>query len=243
LALIAGLAAQQANAQALRGFRVEAQTGYDQFSADGGHHHKLGVGGAAGVDFDLGGFVLGPEVTFWWAPDEVRTRDGAGFVRHKSFEEWALALRGGVNVTPSTFVYGKVGYVRNEQRKLFIPDVGTCGGNACQAPGYYDHYNVYGLQWGGGINQMLGGGFYASVEGRYSDYKRKLNSGGTHRIVGLVGLGYLFGASEPAPPPPPPPATQTCPDGSVILATDTCPAPPPPPPPPPPPAERGERGQ
>jgi hypothetical protein len=41
------------------------------------------------------------------------------------------------------------------------------------------------------------------------------------------------------PPPPPPPATQTCPDGSVILATDACPAPPPPPPPPPPAPERG----
>ena len=39
--------------------------------------------------------------------------------------------------------------------------------------------------------------------------------------------------AEPAPPPPPPPATQTCQDGSVILATDACPAPPPPPPPPP----------
>ncbi len=36
-----------------------------------------------------------------------------------------------------------------------------------------------------------------------------------------------------------PPATQTCPDGSVILATDTCPAPPPPPPPPAPAPERG----
>jgi TonB-dependent receptor len=43
----------------------------------------------------------------------------------------------------------------------------------------------------------------------------------------------------PPPPPPPPPATQTCPDGSVILATDACPAPPPPPPPPPPAPERG----
>ena len=46
----------------------------------------------------------------------------------------------------------------------------------------------------------------------------------------------------PAPPPPPPaaPATQTCPDGSVILATASCPVPPPPPPPPPAPApERG----
>ena len=43
----------------------------------------------------------------------------------------------------------------------------------------------------------------------------------------------------PPPPPAPPPATQTCPDGSVILATDTCPVPPPPPPPPPPEPERG----
>ena len=41
------------------------------------------------------------------------------------------------------------------------------------------------------------------------------------------------------PPPPPPPATQTCPDGSVILATEACPVPPPPPPPPPPAPERG----
>lgn len=53
-------------------------------------------------------------------------------------------------------------------------------------------------------------------------------------------------AAAPAPPPPPPsapeaPATQTCPDGSVILATSTCPAPPPPPPPPP--VQRGERGR
>jgi TonB-dependent receptor len=45
----------------------------------------------------------------------------------------------------------------------------------------------------------------------------------------------------PAPPPPPPapPAMQTCPGGSVILATDACPAPPPPPAPPAAAPERG----
>ncbi|MEA3068259.1 MAG: hypothetical protein QOK41_1666 [Sphingomonadales bacterium] len=55
--------------------------------------------------------------------------------------------------------------------------------------------------------------------------------------------GAPIPAAAPALPPPPPPAapeTQTCPDGSVILATSTCPAPPPPPPPAP--AQRGERG-
>jgi opacity protein-like surface antigen len=57
------------------------------------------------------------------------------------------------------------------------------------------------------------------------------------------GEAPVIPAAAPAPPPPPPPeapATQTCPDGSVILATSVCPAPPPPPPPP---VERGERGR
>lgn len=61
----------------------------------------------------------------------------------------------------------------------------------------------------------------------------------------LASLIFNFGRSEaplppppppspPAPPPPPPaaPTTQTCPDGSVILASDACPVPPPAPPPP-----------
>jgi OmpA-OmpF porin, OOP family len=72
----------------------------------------------------------------------------------------------------------------------------------------------------------------------------------SHNI--LASLVYNFNAPAAAPPvvpaaapaPPPPaaaPETQTCPDGSVILATSACPAPPPPPPAPAP-VERGERG-
>jgi iron complex outermembrane recepter protein len=69
---------------------------------------------------------------------------------------------------------------------------------------------------------------------------------GTPRVIGLT-LRKRFAQAAPPPPPPPapppppppPPATQTCADGSVILATEACPAPPPPPPPPPPAPERG----
>ena len=77
-----------------------------------------------------------------------------------------------------------------------------------------------------------------------SSFNQKFRS---HSV--LASLIFNFGSSaalSPPPPPPPPPplappppATQTCPDGSVILATDICPAPPPPPPPPPPAPERG----
>lgn len=64
----------------------------------------------------------------------------------------------------------------------------------------------------------------------------------------LASLIFGFGAPaeapyiapvEVAPPPPMAPATQTCMDGSVILATDMCPMAPPPPPPPAPAPERG----
>jgi opacity protein-like surface antigen len=74
-----------------------------------------------------------------------------------------------------------------------------------------------------------------------TDFEQKFRS---HSL--LASLVFNFGeVAEPAPLPPPPPppvveapATQTCPDGSVILATSACPVPPPPPPP----VERGERG-
>ena len=124
VALSALVAAQPASAQSLRGFRGEVQGGIDRFYSEGNHHDKLALGGAAGVDFDLGGFVLGPEITFLWAPNENKTIDGpglGGLAERKSFQEWGLALRAGVDISPSTLIYGKVGYVKNEQRNRFTP--------------------------------------------------------------------------------------------------------------------------
>ncbi len=76
----------------------------------------------------------------------------------------------------------------------------------------------------------------------FTDLEQKFRS---HSL--LASLIFNFGGAAPPPPPrlsplpPPPPATQTCPDGSVVRATDICPALPVyvPPPPPPPMGERG----
>ena len=85
-------------------------------------------------------------------------------------------------------------------------------------------YSLYNFQpaWGG-----------PNIVGRYFRIGAKFDLNPRERPAPIVE------APLPPPPPPPPPATQTCPDGSVILATDACPAPPPPPPPPPPAPERG----
>ncbi len=121
-------------------------------------------------------------------------------------------------------------------------------------------YKEGGFAW-----QLLAGARYpinrnwdVGVKYRYADlgnYRETIISDGTLDLrveslrshSALFSIIYNFGAAPPPPPPPPPPPepappppppTQTCPDGSVILASDACPPPPPPPPPPPEP-ERG----
>ena len=226
---------QQANAQS---FRADVQAGLDRFYSEGNNDTGLAVGASAGVDFDTGGFVIGPEVSFMWSPRENETRDGPGVAYRKSFEEWGFGLRAGSYVSPGTLVYAKGMFVVNEQRKYFDADFIPGENND---PSYYNHYRTRGWQAGVGVEQMLSDMFYVKAEGRYSNYRTN-----SSRLTGMLGLGVKFGGAAPEPvilppppPPPPPPATQTCPDGSVILATDVCPAPPPPPPPPPPAGERG----
>jgi opacity protein-like surface antigen len=101
----------------------------------------------------------------------------------------------------------------------------------------YRYFRSGKLEFSDDFVDAAGAPFTVAVDGRLK----------THSL--LLSLIYNFAAPPPPPepvvapppppPPPPPPATQTCPDGSVILATDVCPAPPPPPPPPPPEPERG----
>jgi iron complex outermembrane receptor protein len=86
--------------------------------------------------------------------------------------------------------------------------------------------------------------FYSSANG-YDTY-----GGNPIGRVITIGIRSLWGGSSALPPPLPaavappppveaPPATQTCADGTVVLATQMCPAAPPPPVSPPPAPERG----
>jgi len=83
-----------------------------------------------------------------------------------------------------------------------------------------------------------------STHGRWSNQVLDVYNYGRRYTAGV--RFHLSGAHAAPPPPPvmapaapPPPATQTCADGTVISATDTCPAAPPPPPPAPAAPERG----
>lgn len=85
-------------------------------------------------------------------------------------------------------------------------------------------FNTTGADTAADVYDIFGRRFYGGVRLRFAP-----------PAAPVVPAAY----APPPPPPPAAPATQTCPDGSVILATDACPAPPPPPPPPAPEPERG----
>ena len=81
--------------------------------------------------------------------------------------------------------------------------------------------------------------FDTRLSGRFSSHSLLASLIFNFGAPAAAAPAYIPAAAPPPPPPPAPPATQTCPDGTVILATEMCPAPPPPPPPPPPTPERG----
>jgi opacity protein-like surface antigen len=99
----------------------------------------------------------------------------------------------------------------------------------------FRHFDV-GLKY----RYFNGGRIKDTIDG--DEYRSRFR---THSLLASLIYNFAATAAPPPPPPPPPPpapppATQTCPDGSVILATDACPMPPPPPPPPAPEPVRGQ---
>jgi outer membrane receptor protein involved in Fe transport len=93
---------------------------------------------------------------------------------------------------------------------------------------------------GGGTREGVDRGFIARSNQLFGAFVAEPRTVGLTFRTRFQPARRVEEVAPPAPPPPaPPPATQTCADGSVILATDSCPLPPAPPPPPPPAPERG----
>ncbi|PTQ10128.1 hypothetical protein CLG96_13445 [Sphingomonas oleivorans] len=157
--------AQDQFSTSFRGLRGEAQVGLDRFHSEGDHDHSLGYGGIIGWDGLVGDrVVIGAEGSFWRGTGQNFTPGVlGGTVARKSFEEYGVAARAGYVLTPQLMVYGKAGYVTNEQRKRFSGD--PAGGQP-----FYDHYNTTGYQVGGGAEYSLNDLFYLSAEYKYSNY-------------------------------------------------------------------------
>lgn len=210
-------------------------------------NHKVGVDGDLILGYDFGLFRAEVEGAYKWAKHDTYdlaagpSGDADGHSRVYSVMGNAM-IDLGDNERINFYAGGGVG-IANVRQTFDSPAAGDDlrdsnlawqGIAGVRAPvfRYFDVGLKYRYFDGGRIKDTIGANSYGS---RYR----------SHSV--LASLIYNFAdlaRPAPLPPPPPPapapPATQACPDGSVILATDACPAPPPPPPPPPPTPERGE---
>ncbi len=107
---------------------------------------------------------------------------GSAAVCHKSFEEWGAAVRVGYLISPRLLIFGKGGYVTNEQRKVYVSPVASSS--------YYDHFNSDGYQLGGGAEYTLTGGrmpAYVNVQyvsDQFDDHTSR------HRLMAGVGIRF-----------------------------------------------------
>ena len=157
------------------------------------------------------------------------------------FEKWGFNARGSLRYR-SSFQGEVSGFAQNNVFRQAKPETIVDGqvGYDFQPGSMLNGLSIY-LQ---GLN-LTNEPFVTTNPGEslqvidYQRYGRRWMLGATYKFGAGAPPPAPVAAPPPPPPPPPPPATQTCADGSVILATDACPAPPPPPPPPPPAPERG----
>ena len=188
IALSATAASAQDVATSFRGFRLEGNIGGDRFQSQGIHNDKLGYGATVGFDGMIGDKILiGPEASFWRANKWTQnTTSGVigGDVSTRSFEEYGAAVRIGYQATPALMVFGKGGYVSNEQRKAFNAPAGETS--------FYNHYRTDGYQAGGGVEFSLDQiktpvPLYVNAQYVYANYNDH-----TARQRVMAGIGLRF---------------------------------------------------
>jgi opacity protein-like surface antigen len=265
LPLLASVSATPALAQV--SVRAEVKAGYDEprarvrigttIAPEDFGFGGLAVGGELGADFNISNAILvGP-----YAGVDLTGANGCVHERFFEGDEFCLkakrnlyaGLRAGLVVSEIGLLYLKGGFSRGTLRATYDD------GDPDADLDFVERDTMSGHHFGAGVEVNVTPNAYLKAEYIHTKYKDAFRSvlGGVVQTFHptrnqlLAGVGFRFGGAAPrpvevvAPPPPPPPApeapaTQTCPDGSVILATDACPPPPPPPPPPPTPGERGQ---
>ena len=212
--------------------------------------HKMGIDGDMIAGYDFGMFRAEAELGYKRSEHKDYEDAGGAFDADGRSSVYSLMANAMVDFGQdegiSFFAGGGVGYAQVIHR---LEDNGIGG--------FDFKIKDRGFAWQGiaGVRAVVSQYFDVGLKYRYFDAGNVSDRDGavdldsdyrSHSI--LVSLIHNFNVPLPPPPPepvmappppPPPPATQTCPDGSVILATDACPMPPPPPPPPPPEPERG----
>jgi opacity protein-like surface antigen len=236
-------------------FVKDTDVGFDDdefFDDDFAIEHKMGIDGDLIAGYDFGMFRAEAELGYKRSEHDEYSDDSAGFDADGRTSVYSLMANAMIDVGQdegvSFYAGAGAGYAQITHVLEDNDDV----------DGFRLQLRDRGFAWQAiaGVRMVVSQYFDVGLKYRYfdggnvSDSDEDIALDADYKSHSLLfSLIHNFNSPlpppppapvlAPPPPPPPPPATQTCPDGSVILATDACPMPPPPPPPPPPEPERG----
>ena len=144
--------------------RLQPGSGNGSTIADNNHADGLLYGGDLGYDVAFGQVVVGAEGEITGSTSKVDNNpinpNNFGYGRVKAGRDLYLGGRLGYIVSPTTMVYGKVGYT-NARLDLTRNDGVTNTGRS---------YNLDGFRVGAGVEKALSPRTYAKIEYRYSNY-------------------------------------------------------------------------
>jgi len=169
--------ATPAAAQDFDGFRVEARGGYDSITLDAEYDDALtsasadnnedgfGFGAELGYDFAVSpGFILGGYLGIDFSDsDFCNSIDEVEELCLEARQNIYIGARGGVQVAPSTLVYGKFGY-SNGDVDLELDDLEDI------IEDFDDSGSRDGWHFGAGVEQNFGPMFYGKLEYVYTIY-------------------------------------------------------------------------
>jgi len=144
--------------------RLQPGSGNGSTIDDNNHADGLLYGGDLGYDVAFGQVVVGAEGEITGSTSKVDNNpinpNNFGYGRVKAGRDLYLGGRLGYIVSPTTMVYGKVGYT-NARLDLTRNDGVTNTGRS---------YNLDGFRVGAGVEKALSPRTYAKIEYRYSNY-------------------------------------------------------------------------
>lgn len=144
--------------------RLQPGSGNGSTINDDNHADGLLYGGDLGYDVAFGQVVVGAEGEITGSTSKVDNNpinpNNFGYGRVKAGRDVYLGGRLGYIVSPTTMVYGKVGYT-NARLDLTRNDGVTNTGRS---------YNLDGFRVGAGVEKALSPRTYAKIEYRYSNY-------------------------------------------------------------------------
>ena len=178
------LGASTAHAEVFNGPHIEIRSGWDSLHSDGdgAKTQEVAIGIGGGYDFSLGdNCVVGVEVAVDFFDTESIGGLTAAILEAIAKRDLEANIRAGYRLGKNFLVYAKAGYANARIEEVLV--LANMAGNITTE----FVRDLHGIRMGAGVEAIIGGGFFAKAEFRYTNYKSDIS-----RRQVMAAVGYRF---------------------------------------------------